>query len=77
MHEEYVNPSVTLAASANHSCRFPNFPSITLKFKVPSLKENSDEILECASNKYLNKICLLNMPIKSPQYTSSKYQCIV
>ena len=54
---KHVSPSVRIDASANHNCRSPNFPSITLKFKVSSLKEDLGQILACASFKYVNKMC--------------------
>ena len=55
------NPLVRLAASTNRNSRSPNFPLITLKFKVSSSKEDSGPFLVCASFKYVNEICQNNI----------------
>ena len=60
-HIKNENPSFRLAVSANHNSRSPNFPLISLKFKVSSLKKDSRQILVCASFKYVNKICQNNI----------------
>ena len=79
------NPTVRLATSASHNSWSPNFTVITLKFKVSSLKEDSGQILVCASFKCVNKICQNNikkyvfykyMSIKFPTCTSFKHPYI-